>query len=370
MKMNSSDRNWVQRLIAEEKSAAALLLLAGLAGLVAANVFGATRIDSMLHPRVLGQVLDLPWFASDGLLAVFFFVAGLELRHELTRGALTSVRDAAVPVIAAAFGMIVPAMLYLALSPVAARSAWGVPMATDLPLALALVAVVGRGLPLTFRAFILSLAIVDDALSIVVIAIVFGGSLSLLWCGITTLLVLLYARAQQRSGKLAAVFALSAWFTMLHTGIHATVLGVILGLVTSRRTDSVRNRWQPFAALVAVPLFVMMALAVPLSAADVDGALISAVTVARIAGKPLGILIGAMLAIAVFRPSTSMRPRAYAAAGSVAAMGFSVSMLFAELGLDERLFAKSSVAILFALMVSAPLGALALRGLRQSATTE
>lgn len=191
-----------------------------------------------------------------------------------------------------------------------------------------------------------------------------------MWCGITTLLVLLYARVQRQSGALAAVIALTAWFAMLHTGIHATVLGVILGLVTSRRTDSVRNRWQPFAALVAVPLFVMLALAVPLSASDVDGAMISAVTIARIVGKPLGILLGALVAIAIFRPSSRMRARAYAAAGSVAALGFSVSMLFAELSLDEKLFAKTSVAILFALMVSAPLGALALRGLRQGAATE
>lgn len=369
MSTPNSERRWVQRLIAEEKSAAILLLLAGVLGLLLANVLGGSRTQALLHPSLAGHGLDLRWLASDGFLVVFFFVAGLELRHELTLGALSTVRDAAVPVVAAACGMALPAVIYLALSPASARDAWGVPMATDLPLALALVAVAGRGLPAAFRAFILSLAIVDDVLSILVIAVAFGANLSVLWCSITVGLVVLYAWAQTRSGPVASIIALAAWFAMLNTGVHATVLGVVLGLMTTRRTDDVRSRWQPFAALFAVPFFVMTALAVPLSTTDVDGPVVAAVTLARIVGKPFGIVIGAALAIAVFKPTMKLRLRAYAVAGSVAALGFSVSMLFAELGLREQLLAKTNFAILIALVVSAPLAAFAIRGLRHEAAT-
>jgi len=366
----TTDRRWVYRLISEEKPAAAVLLLAGLVGLVAANLLGADGIQHLLHPNLSGRALDLPWFAADGLLVVFFFVAGLELRHEFTNGSLTTAREAAVPVVAAALGMIVPALIFIALAPAADRAAWGVPMATDLPLALALVAIAGRGLPLPFRAFILSLAIVDDALSIIVIAVVFGGSISPLWCAITALLVALYMKVQRRSVAMSGVVAMTAWAAMLHTGIHATVLGVVLGLLTTRDTDRLRNRWQPFVGLVAVPLFVATSLAVPLSTADVDGQLIAAVALARVLGKPLGILMGAVLAVRWFSPGTALRPSAYAAAGCVAALGFSVSMLFAELGLGDPLLAQTKVAIIISMLASGLVGAIALTGLRRSMTTE
>lgn len=365
-----TDRRWVQRLISEEKPAAAVLLLAGMVGLLAANLLGAEGIESVLHPTVAGHVLDLPWFAADGLLTVFFFVAGLELRHEFTEGSLTTAREAAVPVVAAMLGMIMPAAIFILLAPAAAGAAWGVPMATDLPLALALVAVVGAGLPLSLRAFILSLAIVDDALSILVIAIVFGGSLSPLWCLATALLAWLYTRVQPRSMLLAGVVALAAWGAMLNTGIHATVLGVVLGLLTSHRTDSLRNRWQPFSGLVAVPLFVATSLAIPLSMDAVNDRLVIAVTAARIIGKPLGIMAGAALAVHFFKPATALRLSAYGAAGCVAALGFSVSMLFAELGLGEPLLAQTKVAVVISMLLSGLVGTVALKRLRRSMSTE
>lgn len=370
MSTPNAERRWVQRLISEEKPAAAILLLAGIAGLLVAQFLGATRIEAALHPALAGYTLDLPWFAADGLLVVFFFVAGLELRHEFTHGSLNSPRNAAVPVVAAALGMIVPAALFVGLSADGTDAAWGIPMATDLPLALALVAVAGRGLPVSFRAFILSLAIVDDSLSILVIAVVFGSSISLLWCLVTAALVAVYAQVQRRSGPAALGVAFVAWLAMLHTGIHATVLGVALGLITSARTDALRDRWQPVAGLLAVPLFVATSLAVPLSGADVDAGLITAVTIARIVGKPLGILLGAVLAVALFRPAETLPSRFYLVAGCVASLGFSVSMLFAELGLDPAMLPASKLAILVAMAVSALVGAVALIGLRRSSATE
>lgn len=370
MSTPSTERRWVQRLISEEKPAAAVLLLAGLLGLIAAQVLGSDGINAVLRPRVNGFTLDLPWFAADGLLVVFFFVAGLELRHEFSRGSLTNIRSAAVPLVAAAFGMAVPALLFVGVARSAADSAWGVPMATDLPLALALVAVAGRGLPQSFRAFILSLAIVDDAFSILVIAVVFGGSLSLTWCLLTCALVALYAWVQPRSGALSLVVALAAWLAMLHTGIHPTVLGVALGLSTRARADALREAWQPIAGFVAVPAFVATSLAVPLAFTDFDAGLVGAITIARVVGKPLGILVGALIAIRICRPAAPLSAKFYAVAGSVAGLGFSVSMLFAELGMDASLLRASKLAIVCAMLISGLVGYLALAGLRRSVTTE
>lgn len=337
------DRRWVQRLIEEEKLPALLLLVAATSGLLYANAFG-------------GRVPHL-----DAVLLVFFFVAGLELRHELTHGALTEVRTALVPAFAAAFGMLVPASLYLALSPGAASAAWGVPMATDLPLALALLAVFGRGLPLDFRAFILTLAIVDDVLSIIVVAVRFGGSVSVGWLLVVALLVAGYARASSPVIRFICA-AVSIW-AMFNTGVHVTVLGVALGLATSRNVDATRDRWQPVSAYFAVPVYIFSALAVPVSA--INGPLSTAITIARVIGKPTGILLGAAFAIALLRPSKRLPWSSYLAAGVVAGVGFSVSMLFAELSLSGNLLTEAKLAVLIALVVSVITAATVLRTMRR-----
>lgn len=337
------DRNWVQRLIDEEQLPALLLLVAGIAGLLYANVFG-------------GAVPHL-----DILLVVFFFVAGLELRHELTHGALTEVRTALVPVFAAAFGMLVPAVLYFALAPGDARAAWGVPMATDLPLALALLAVLGRGLSLEFRAFILTLAIVDDVLSIIVVAVRFGSSISIAWLLLVVMCVVGYARIPLPLIKF--VCAVIGVIAMTRTGIHVTVLGVVLGLATTRDVDAMRDRWQPVSAYIAVPLFIFSALAVEVSV--LSGPLITAITTARIVGKPLGILLGAAIAIALLRPRDRLSWHAYGVAGSVAGIGFSVSMLFAELSLDGSLLTETKLAVVIALVLATVTASVALRTMRR-----
>ena len=362
----AQDRRWVQRLVDEERAPALWLGIVAVAAVAWANLVGPDTVHAV---RTFGSsVMPLETFTSEGLLTVFFFVAGLELRHELTKGSLNSLRAAAIPVIAAACGMLAPALLFLATAPQGASAAWGVPMATDLPLALALIGIAGRGLPAEFRAFLLSLAIVDDALSILVIAIAFGTAPSLLWLGVTALLVVGYATVQRRSTGMAGVIALIAWLAMLHTGIHPTVLGVVLGLTTTHKTDALQQRWQPFSAFVAVPAFAALSLAVPLVSEDVNGPLIGSLVFARIAGKPLGIWAGAMAAKAVLRPRGAMPGRMYAAAGAVAGLGFSVSLLFADLSLRDPLLGQTKFAVVVTLVVATVVGTLAIRPLRSDAT--
>lgn len=358
------DTRWVQRLIDEERAPALWLLIAAILGIAFANLAPRSALDQVLS---FGPAsMPLSHFAGEGLLVVFFLVAGLELRHELTVGSLNTPRAAAVPIIAAAFGMVVPALLFIALGPDLARAAWGVPMATDLPIALALLAVAGRGLPAAFRAFLLSLAIVDDALSILVVAIAFGSHVSLPWLLGTAVLVGVYARTVRRSGVRATIVALAAWLAMLQTGIHPTVLGVALGLSTSRDVDAIRERWQPVAAYVAVPMFVAIALAIPVEPGSLDPHLIGALSAARILGKPLGIWLGALLAVHLLRPDEVLPGRLYAAAGSVAGVGFSVSVLFADLTLEGSDLFATLLAVLIALAASALVAVGALRTLRSS----
>ncbi len=362
----AQDRRWVQRLIDEERAPALWLGIVAIAAIAWANIVGPETVHAV---RAFGSsVMSLEAVVSEGLLVVFFFVAGLELRHELTKGSLNSVRAAVIPVVAAALGMLTPAAIFLATAPHDANAAWGVPMATDLPLALALVGIAGRGLPPEFRAFLLSLAIVDDALSILVIAVAFGRTPSLPWLAATALLVIGYATVQRRSTRLAGIIAVLAWLSMLRTGIHPTVLGVILGLSTTQGTDRLRERWQPFSAFIAVPAFAALSLAVPLSREDVNGPLIGSLLAARIVGKPLGIWVGAMATRAILRPRGAMRGRMYLAAGSVAALGFSVSLLFADLSLSEPLLGQTKLAVVATLVAATIVAALALRPLRAGAT--
>ncbi len=361
----AQDRRWVQRLIDEERAPAVWMTIVAVATMGWANIVGAHTVHAV--QRFGASVMPLEAVVSEGLLVVFFFVAGLELRHELTHGSLNTLRAAALPVIAAALGMLTPALIFVATAPAGASAAWGVPMATDLPLALALLAIAGRGLPTEFRAFLLSLAIVDDALSILVVAAVFGSALSLPWLGATALLVLAYMVAERRSGWVSGPIAVLAWLAMLRTGIHPTVLGVVLGLVTTRSTDAIRERWQPFSAYIAVPAFVAVSLAIPVGAEDVNGPLIGSLVAARVVGKPLGIWLGASVAKALLRPRGAMPGRMYAAAGSVAGLGFSVSLLFADLSLDDPLLAQTKLAVILALLAAAVVGSLAIRPLRREA---
>lgn len=342
-----------------------MLVVAAAIGLGVTNAVGYAHVAPLLHAR--HSVLDLSFagFVEDGLLPVFFFIAGLELRHEFTRGALSSIRQASVPIVAAAAGMVMPAVLFLLLAPASARGAWGVPMATDIPLSLALLAIAGRGLPSAFRAFILSLAIIDDTLSIIVIAVAFGRAPSATWLLVAGALVWVYARTSARSPGFSVVVAVAAWLAMLHSGVHPTVLGAVLGVVTAAQGERIRERLQPWSSWVILPLFIATSLAIPVQGSGADWQLVGAVTIARIVGKPLGILLGALLAVALLKPAARLNALGYLLVGTSAGPGFSVSMLFAELSLSGTLLQATKLAVLAALVIAAAVGAAALMLLRR-----
>ena len=235
------ERNLLDTLRAE-RTGGVLLLIGAVVGLLWANSPWSASYDTVsetvVGPAALHLDLSLSGWATDGLLAVFFFVVGLELKREIVSGELRELRTAVVPVVAAVGGMLVPALLFVLVNLGAADDAlrgWAVPTATDIAFAVAVLSVVGRSLPASLRAFLLTLAVVDDLLGIVVIAVVYTDGLHLLWLGAAVVAVAAFAalvrvRRPGPAGHAALlVLAVTAWALMHASGVHATIAGVLLG---------------------------------------------------------------------------------------------------------------------------------------------
>ena len=243
-----SERSYVLSALRQETVGGALLLLAAVIALVWANSPWRESYDALTEivvgPAALHLDLPLSVWAADGLLAVFFFVAGLELKHELVLGSLSRLDKAVVPVVAALGGMAVPALLFVAtvtaLGDREAASGWGIPMATDIAFALAVLAVMGSKLPVALRAFLLTLAVVDDLGAILVIAVFYSDGFSPVPFAIAVAGMALWWVLQRRRVDAWWVYlplALVTWGFLHASGIHATVAGVALGLLTRVHVD-------------------------------------------------------------------------------------------------------------------------------------
>ena len=243
-----AERSRLLEALREETVGGALLLGAAVLALAWANSPWRGSYHSLaaleVGPESLHLHLSLATWAADGLLAVFFFVAGLELKHELVVGTLSRASQAVVPIVAALSGMVVPALLYVgtvhALGDADAAVGWGIPMATDIAFALAVLAVMGAKLPVALRAFLLTLAVVDDLGAILVIAVFYGHGFSpvpfaLAIAGLAAYWVL--QRLRVDSWLVLVPLALVVWGLMHASGVHATVAGVALGLLTRVRPD-------------------------------------------------------------------------------------------------------------------------------------
>jgi NhaA family Na+:H+ antiporter len=235
------DTTTVADLLRQETVGGGLMLAAAVLALLWANLAGSSYAGVRdLH---VGP-LSLAHWASDGLLTIFFFVAGLELKRELTVGSLARPAEALVPVVAAVCGMLVPAGLYLFVNGLAADGqprGWAIPMATDIAFALAILAVAAPSLPSSLRAFLLTLAIVDDLGAILVIALVFTAEVNLIWLvGTLAVAAVWWAlqRGRIRGWYLYLPLAIAAWLCTWQSGVHPTIAGVLLGLLTrSSATD-------------------------------------------------------------------------------------------------------------------------------------
>ncbi|MFC5291221.1 Na+/H+ antiporter NhaA [Actinokineospora guangxiensis] len=372
----------VADILRKETIGGALLLAGALAALVWANspwsesYFALT--DTKVGPAALHLDLSLAKWAADGLLAVFFFVAGLELKREFVAGDLRDPRRAAVPIAAAVGGVVAPAVIYLAVNLSAADGdgrGWAIPTATDIAFALAVLAVVGRHLPSALRTFLLTLAVVDDLIAIVIIAVFYTQDLAVLPLALSLLPILAFGFLTHRGVRswwLLLPLAFTAWGLMHASGVHATVAGVLLGFAVPVRArpgdpsaglaEHFEHRVRPLSAGVAVPVFAFMAAGVAVGGlsglgAALTDAVSTGIVIGLIAGKVFGIL-GATYLVSRFTRASLDEDLSWTdvlGLSLLAGIGFTVSLLIGELafGADSDRGEYVKVAVLVGSLLAA-----------------
>ena len=317
---------------------------------------------------------DLGHFVNDGLMTLFFFVVGLEIKRELLEGELAQPRQALLPVAGAAGGMAVPALLYAAFNAGGdGAKGWGIPMATDIAMAVGIMALLGPRVPTGLKILLLALAIVDDIGGILVIAIFYTQDLSL--AALAAAGALLAAMALLRLAKVEGLIvygslALAFWLAVLESGVHATIAGVVLAMMTSAGTksdpghsplDRMEELLHPWTSFVIVPVFALAnaGLIVSRDAIDaaVQGDVAPGIFVGLVVGKPIGIMAASALVVFAGLASLPERTnwRQMAGAGLIAGVGFTVSLFISGLAFGGEVLGEEAKMGILAASVTAGL---------------
>lgn len=378
-RLSLPERNYLADALRAETVGGVILLVAAIVALIWANTpLGDSYVslsEFRFGPAALGLDLSVQHWAADGLLAVFFFVAGIELKRELVAGELRDPKAAVLPVIAALSGMAVPALVYVLVNVVGGGNldGWAVPVATDIAFALAVLAVIGTSLPSALRAFLLTLAVVDDLFAILIIAIFFTSDLNFAALGgsVAALAVFwLLLRKGVRGWYVYVPLALVIWGLMYNSGVHATIAGVAMGLMLRchRREgekqspgERIEHLVRPVSAGLAVPLFALFSAGVPVSGGALGEVFTRpetlGVVLGLVVGKAVGIFGGTWLAARFTRAELNddlAWPDVFALA-SLAGIGFTVSLLIGELAFatDPVLTNEVKTAVLTGSLIAA-----------------
>jgi NhaA family Na+:H+ antiporter len=338
-------------ILRSPRFSAVALLTAAVLGLVVANTALGPGLERLLDRHLplgaIGLDLSVAHWVSDGLLAVFFLLVAVELKQELLEGELANPRTAVVPAIAAIGGVVVPAGIYLAVtSGTQYTHGWPIPTATDIAFALGVLAVFGRGLPSSIRVFLLALAVLDDLIAIIIIAVVFAHGTDFAALGGAVVVLALFAALARllRPGRrghgwvVAAMMVVGAveWWLVYHSGVHATIAGVALGLVLPRRPGhTLYDRVEPWSNGIVLPVFAFVSAAVVIPSVGI-GALSPtfwAVVLALPVGKVIGITVFGTIAGRLFahRSSSRLSFSSVVTVGVLGGIGFTVSLLMNEL---------------------------------------
>lgn len=369
-----------------ERLVALLLVIAAALGVGLANSPAGSALftlrDTHLDIPLFGLHLSLGHWVTDGLLAVFFFLAAIELRHELTHGELDTPRKAMIPAVAAVGGVVVPALVYLAfVQDPRYANGWPVPTATDIAFALGVFALVGRGLPSRIRALLLALAVIDDLIAILLIAVFFTRELHpvpllvavpvVLVFGILSSRVRTRGRAAPWMIVLLIVLGVAAWVLVHQSGIHSTIAGVSLGLVMAPAiADSARKTIEPWSKGLILPLFAFTSALVLVPAVGIAGlspvfwGILVALPVGKLMGISLGALLGSRLAPAA-EQKDAVRFGDVLVVATLGGIGFTVSLLMNELAFagDAAIVSEGTLAVLGGSVIAAIVGAV-VTGLR------
>ena len=400
-----------------ETSGAILLAGSAMLALIWANSPWSGSYESLWSTRfaitVAGQSLDLDLrhWVNDGLMTIFFFVVGLEIKREITSGHLANRRAALLPVVAAIGGMAVPALIYLLIAGQTAPRGWAIPMATDIALAIGVMSVAKGRTPASLRAFLLGLAIVDDIGAIVIIAVVYSSGVAFGWltaAGVGIGMALLIRRTGVQSVLVYVVVGIAVWYALFEGGIHPTIAGVIMGVMaptTARSesnfidieevddfsrsddgsTDDAKGKgsvsvveWlehvlHPWSSYFIVPVFALANSGIHVSIDGLRDAAGSAVTwgvfLGLLMGKPLGIILATKIAVrtGVADSPVGATGTHMLGAGTAAGIGFTVALFITELALDNPVDqTNAKLAILLASVV-AVIAALAILLTRKTA---
>ncbi|MFI0540408.1 NhaA family Na+:H+ antiporter [Streptomyces canus] len=387
-RLSLPERAYVMDALRAETVGGVLLLIAAVTALVWANVPALhASYESVSHyhlgPSALGLDLSVEHWAADGLLAIFFFVAGIELKRELVAGDLKDPKAAALPVVAALCGMAVPALVYTLTNLVGdgSLSGWAVPTATDIAFALAVLAVIGTWLPSALRAFLLTLAVVDDLFAILIIAVFFTADIDFAALGgaaVGLAVFWLLLRKGVRGWYVYVPLALVIWALMYNSGIHATIAGVAMGLMLrcTRREDEehspgehIEHLVRPLSAGLAVPLFALFSAGVSVSGGALGDVFTKpetlGVVLGLVLGKALGIFGGTWLTARFTRASLSddLEWADVFAVATLAGIGFTVSLLIGELAFDgdATLTDEVKAAVLLGSLIAATLATVLLK---------
>ena len=366
-----------------------VLFVAAAAALVWANADGSSYASTWGSELTLGFgdaaiSMDLRHWVSDGLMTLFFFVVGLEIKREVVDGELRDVRTAAVPLFAAIGGMAIPALLFFALNAGGdGARGWGIPMATDIAFAIGLLALLGPRVPTGAKVFLLTLAIVDDIGAILVIALFYSPHLDATWLGGAVGVVgaiLVFRRAGVSTPWAYLIPGVALWVCTHESGVHATLAGVVLGLLTPAAPGRARGPLErveqvvhPVSSFLVVPLFALASAGVALNGATFDRIVTSTVSggvaLGLLVGKPVGIVGATLLALRSRRARlpTGMRLGHVVGVGLAAGIGFTVSLFLANLSFNGARLEEAKIAILLASLAAGATGSIAFFAVRPHA---
>jgi NhaA family Na+:H+ antiporter len=369
-----------------ESAGGVLILGASAFGLLIAN---SPLSDTYFSTLDLRLSLGADWYLIDLsilkiinylLMSIFFFVVGLEIKRELTSGHLASFKKALLPFVAAIGGMAVPALIYLAIAGGVAPGGWGVPVATDIALAVGLLTMIGPSVAASLRSFLLALAVIDDIGAILIIAFVYSTGINFSWLAAGFLSIAFIAALKKvgvQSTLVYSLFAFTLWFSFYKTGVHPTLAGVILGLMTPnivhRGSDMedtedgsvsviewLEHKFHPISTFLVVPIFAFANTGVVITAESIKGASASLVAwgifFGLVVGKPLGVLIASIAAkrLKVADFPEDANNTSVLATGSAAGIGFTVAIFIADLAFDDAQTQDIAVlAVIVASFVSA-----------------
>lgn len=381
----------LREFLDKESSSGALLIAAAALGLIIANspisdrYFNFLALGFTVESGIFYLQLTVLKIINYGLMTIFFFVVGLEIKRELVSGHLASVKKAAMPFIAALGGMALPAGIYLLIAGDVALEGWAIPVATDIALAIGLLAMMGPTVTQSLRSFLLALAVIDDIGAILIIAIVYSSGIAYSWvlASVGSILLILALKKMNVTSIFTYILCgLLLWYGLYRTGVHPTLAGVILGLLTpsQEKTDSdlediddgsisyieyLEAKLHPYSSLIIVPIFALANTGVVITEKSLSAATSSVIAwgifVGLVVGKPLGVLVSALAAskarIAQLPEGASIGT--LAATGSAAGIGFTVALFIADLAFEnQELQNIAVVAIIAASVVSALLSTL------------